>query len=97
MGLPSDSSGQVIADEWSQRGAHGEALLDKLLGPLCVGLDARNAAVDEDPRDVGQKLDRLQQVVHDYGNEDIELELPPEATHRDGRVVPHHLRGHHRN
>ncbi len=64
---------------------------------LDVGRQAGDAALREQLRDVGQQLERLEDVAGHHRDVHVELERTVAAAPRDRGVVADHLRGHLRN
>ena len=87
----------VVADLAVERGHQHQRLVDQLLDPRPVGLDAHRAVVVEAQRGIGEQPDRLQEVVGDHRLEDVELEIALARGDPDRGVVAHHLHGDHRH
>lgn len=66
--------GRVIVTQGRVKAGHEhQGLVQELIYPLLVGDDADDAVLAERGRAVAEQPDRLQQVLGEYGLEDVEL------------------------
>src|SRR5690625_4663436 len=91
--LLGDLGGLLVADVTVERGHDRGGGLRVGAALLLVRLDAVDAAVGEDPRNVGEQTDRLEHVARHHRQLHVELEVAAGAAESDGRVVAHDLRG----
>ena len=77
----------------NQAGYHRQAFFDIRCTGLPVGSDTPYTLFGENINTRAQQVNRLQQVVSDHRDGNVELEITGLATEGDGGVVAHHLGG----
>ncbi len=95
IGLLGDFGRSVVADMRIQRSDQHKTALEMFCHACRVGLEAGDAVGIEVATAVGQKPNRLEQVVDDHRLEHVELQMTLARCEADGHVVAHHLAGEH--
>ena len=95
VGVLGDGAGPVVADGGGEGRYQHQALIQQGFDAAFIGPETLDAMLAEAGAAASEQLDAFEHVVGDHWFEHIQLEVALAGGQLHGRVVAHHLHGHH--